>query len=302
MRTFHAMSVTAALFTALVASAQAAPTQAAGTASSGNARSSAEKPLTFDTASVKPAGAPTTGAGRSGGSGAGANDPGRIHYAAVRLKDLLKDAYDVKDFQLAGPGWLDSRDATERFVIDATMPPDTTKEQRRMMFQNLLAERFKLKIHRETRELPVYALAVGKKGPRMKESAEAPPHKIDRDADAYGFPVSATQAQGRAGTWDWAMNGRSEVGGQQVTMQDLANQLADRLKSPVTDETALRAKYDYVLTFSSVGFNGLPPEGLEPLPDIFAAVQSQLGLKLVAKKGPVEVIVIDNIAKMPTEN
>src|SRR5262249_11017082 len=124
---------------------------------------STEKPLTFDVASVKRFTPSTPPPGRKSGrggaaTGPGTSDPGRIHYAAIRLKDLVIEAYSVKDFQIVGPGWLESTDETTRFAIDATMPPTTTKEQLRAMLQGLLAERFKLTVHRETRERPKYSL------------------------------------------------------------------------------------------------------------------------------------------------
>src|SRR5579872_4136200 len=106
---------------------------------------------TFDAASVKPAEPPKPDAhGRilmSGPSGGpGTKDPGRIRYPFMSLKNLLMNAFDVKGFQIVGPAWLDM----ERFDITATMPPQTTKEQFRVMLQNLLAERFKMQFHRET--------------------------------------------------------------------------------------------------------------------------------------------------------
>jgi uncharacterized protein (TIGR03435 family) len=297
----------------------------------------ADKSLTFDAASVKPATPPTPDArgmimmaGPSGGPGT--KDPGRIHYPYMSLKNILMNAYDVKNFQIVGPGWLD----TERFDITATMPPDTTKEQFRTMLQNLLAERFKLTIHRDTKELPVYSLVVAKGGPKMKEAAEVPAPNDDGDAappppppppqpkmGPDGFPILPPPA--RAGLFMMMMNGRARLLGQQQTMQDLAGGLTSQLSRPVTDATALKAKYDFTLTFSPEGLNGpmgqLPPPpppppgagGLngapaagpadaEPLLDIFGAVQAQLGLKLEPKKGPVELIVIDHAEKTPTEN
>src|SRR5579863_1961855 len=106
-----------------------------------------QKPLTFDVASVKPFSPASAGGGRKGGggrTGPGTADPGRIHYGAIRLKDLVINAYGVKDFQIVGPDWLNDDSETTRFTIDATMPPDTTKEQLRLMLQSLLADRFKL--------------------------------------------------------------------------------------------------------------------------------------------------------------
>jgi uncharacterized protein (TIGR03435 family) len=184
MRNFHGISVIAALCMAPAATAQSAQQQG------GAAPPSTRKSFTFDAASVKPAPPPPApGAGRRGGlAGPGTTDHGRIHYAAISVKALLIDAYDVKDFQIEGPGWLD----TERFAIDATMPPDTSKEQLRMMLQNLLAERFKLAIHRETKELSMYSLVVAKNGPKMKDSAEA---AVPKDE---GAPVFQTYPFTRA--------------------------------------------------------------------------------------------------------
>jgi|SRR5579872_1003367 len=291
---------------------------------------STERPLTFEVASIKPfvPHAPDTrqGKGSSGPLGPGTMDPGRIHYRAIRLKDLVINAYSVKDFQIVGPNWLND-DETTRFTIEATMPPDTTKEQLRVMLQSMLADRFKLRIHRETRDLPKYSLVVSKNGPKMKETAEV--HAPTGDApsvprggrptgkyDAFGFPIWQYPPEGGIGSL--LINGRGRISGERVSMHDLANVLSkDILDIPVTDATGLQAKYDFSLFFSrpipdvptdnelareiarAVPWAANLPEGL---PDIFAAVQSQLGLKLERTKGPVEVIVIDQIERTPTEN
>ena len=109
--------------------------------------------------------------------GPGSPDPGQITYSNVSLKNGSDDAYEVKGYQITGPKWLDS----ERFDIVAKIPKGATKEQFQMMLQNLLAERFKLTLHRETKELPIYALVVGKGGPKMKET-------VDDDAARAGRP------------------------------------------------------------------------------------------------------------------
>jgi uncharacterized protein (TIGR03435 family) len=279
---------------------------------------------TFDAASVKPA----TPNGRGfvmmtpPGGGPGTKDPGRIHYPNMTLRSLLMTAYDVKTFQVVGPGTVD----TERFDITATMPPDTTKEQFRVMLQDLLSERFKLTIHRETKELPMYSLVVAKSGPKMKESEEAPDPSNDGDAAPAplpsqpkigpdGFPILPMLA-GRTGIFGIMMNGRTRWIAQQTTMQDLATRLTNQLSRPVLDATALKAKYDFTLTFASEAVNGpmgAPPPvpggsvgtaapEAETLADIFGAVQSELGLRLEPKKGPVEMIVVDHVEKTPTEN
>jgi uncharacterized protein (TIGR03435 family) len=285
-----------------------------------------DKTLTFEVASVKPVTPPpANGGGRKGGrgpSGPGTADPERLHYTAIRLKDLVMSAYNVKDYQIVGPPWLESTDETTRFVIDAKLPPGTTKEQLRVMLQNLLAERFKLATHRETRERAKYSLTVAKNGPKMKEAAPyVPPPGGEtiprggrgRSIDAYGFPVWQEPPEG--GTWRFFINGRARLGAQRATMKDLADELTTwQLRTPVTDDTGLTAKYDFVLTFSVPDWHGQTvelPDGMgrldpsvasEPLPDLFAAMQSQLGLKLEPKKGPVDVIVIDQIERAPTAN
>ena len=139
----------------------------------------ADKSLTFEVASIKPASLPTPGNGpmliRGPSGGPGTKDPGRINYPYMSLKNILMIAYDVKNYQVNGPAWLD----TERFDVTATMPPETTKEQFRIMLQNLLIERFKMTVHKESKELPMYSLIVNK-APKMKETAlTSPPPDSD---------------------------------------------------------------------------------------------------------------------------
>ena len=129
---------------------------------------SAVNDLKFEVASVKPAAPPAGGVIRPGPQGGpGSADPARLTYSFSTLRDLLVDAYSVKRSQISGaPNWLDS----VRFDIVAKVPEGATKEQAKVMLQNLLAERFKLTLHRETKELPVYALVVAKNGPRLEVS------------------------------------------------------------------------------------------------------------------------------------
>ena len=297
-----------------------------------------DKSLTFDVASVKPAEFPKPdGRGRImiGGpsGGPGTKDPGRIRYPFTNLRNLITIAYDVKTFQVVGPSTLD----TERFEVNATMPPNTTKEQFQVMLQNLLAERFKLTVHRDTKDLPVYSMIVAKGGPKMKESGPPPEPKDEPDGPPAlppggpkigpdGFPDMSGIIGGRGGIFNVMMPGRARMVAVQQTMQDLATRLGQQLNKPVIDNTGLTSKYDFMLTFSMEGLEmpGLrggpmppPPPGATPVagpmampnipegeapPDIFAAIQAQLGLKLESKKGPVEQIVVDHVEKTPTEN
>ncbi len=302
----------------------------------------ADKTLTFGVASVKPATLPAPdGSGRivtaGPGGGPGTGDPGRIHYPHMTLRSLLVTAYDLKGFQIQGPSWLD----TERFDVNATMPPETTREQFRVMLQNLLAERFRMTLHRETKDLPVYSLVVAKGGPKMKESEAVSPAKGNADAAPSspfpaqprigpdGFPVLASPAGGRSGLILMMMPGRARLAGLQQTMRDLANRLTTQLGRPVIDATGLTAKYDFTLTFSPEGMNppngpggggvmvqvqppspagaggGAPPESppeADTFPDIFRALKEQLGLMLERKQGAVELLVIDHAEKTPIGN
>src|SRR3954471_3836673 len=119
---------------------------------------------TFEVASIKAAAPQTEGRFmvRMGG------DPGRIDYTNVSLRDLIRQAYAVKDYQVVAPDWTNSA----RFDVQAKLPPDTPQEQRNMMMQALLAERFGLKIHKESKEVPVYSLVVGKNGPKLTKAED----------------------------------------------------------------------------------------------------------------------------------
>jgi uncharacterized protein (TIGR03435 family) len=279
-----------------------------------NAQSTGQKGLTFDVASVKLTTVPDgVTLGENGqrmvhkGSGTpiprntggpGTEDPGRIHYAMISLKELLRQGWPSY-YEIDGPGWLGSQVIT----VDATMPPATTKEQFQEMLRNLVTERFGLKYHAGTKDVAGYALMVARNGTKMKESADQsdaefarpqPPTRSGPD----GFPVlppSAGKLMVSFGKGD-----RDRDIGQQVTMKDLARTLQQKLKTIVTDATGLSAKYDYVLTYATEG--GPASEALEPLPDIFGALQSQLGLKLEKKSVPVQVFVVDHMEKTPSGN
>ena len=294
----------------------------------------AENSPAFDVASVKPA-APIVGnrimVGMRGGPGS--NDPGQISYNNVTVKNLLMNAYGVKGFQISGPGWLDS----ERYDIVAKVPRGVTKEQFMVMLQNLLMERFKLTLHREKKDLPMYALVVGKNGPKMKESVEDAAPKgggpadgpaavmgkptVDRD----GFPVLPPAAAGRTAVSLALMNGNVRMTASKQPMSGLAEDLSRQLDLPVVDMTGLTGKYEYTLYFApegGIGFRlprdrsvlrcsasrrrragnaGGAPDGRSN-PNLFTALQEQLGLKLEQRKGPVDLLVIDHLEKVPVEN
>jgi uncharacterized protein (TIGR03435 family) len=282
--------------------------------------STGEKRLTFDVASVKPVSVPSgvvlmedgkAGVHKGSGvsiprntGGPGTDDPGRIHYPLITLKQLLRRAWDSY-YAIEGPGWLDSQALT----VDATMPLNTTTAQFQEMLRNLITERFSLQYHVAKKEITGYALMIAGNGPKLKISADqgeagyarpAPPASMGKD----GFPIYPPVV-GKMLLTAGMDGGRSRIIGQQVTMHELAGNLSGKLKTSVTDTTGLAAKYDFTLTYAADEPLSQPannPEGLEPLPDIFAALQSQLGLKLERKPVPVEVLVIDHMDKTPTGN
>lgn len=257
--------------------------------------------LKFEVATVKPA-APLTGRGIPRG-GPGSADPGRVNYASLSVKGLLGVAYDTKSNQITGPAWID----TERYDILATVPLGATKEQVNVMLQNLLADRFKLVVHRETRDLPLYELVVAKNGSKMKPYVEdpnapkpEPGQPFARGKDGNPIPPPGTLMMSQS-------PGRMRATASKQSMSRLADLLAGRVERPVIDKTGLAGDYDYSLEFRPEGPNALPPgpqgaPDATDAPDIFTAVQEQLGLKLESKKGPVEMLVVDRGEKVPTEN
>jgi uncharacterized protein (TIGR03435 family) len=287
-----------------------------------------KKPLTFEAASVKPAVVPG-GVTISGNSmtasrredfqrlrntgGPGTNDPGRIHYPLVSLKGLLTRAF-VSYFEIKGPGFLDN----EVVQVDATMPPNTTKEQFQEMLANLIIDRFKLKYHVETKEVSGYSLVVAKGGVKIKESVESPapqertddpqpPGPRPRVMGPDGFPIPPA---GPTFMLASSGGGRMRVFSRQQAIEPLVRNIESMLQCRIADDTGLKAKYDYTLTFTG-GFGPSGPVASpleaavsEPsgLPDIFSALQSQLGLKLEPKKVPVEIFVVDHMEKAPAEN
>jgi uncharacterized protein (TIGR03435 family) len=205
-----------------------------------------------------------------------------------------------------------------------------------VMLQNLLAERFKLTLHREKKDLQMYALVVGKNGPKLKELAqEAAPKEggpVDGPAATMGkltmgrdgFPVLPAAAGGRGAMAMTMMNGNARMTANGQTMAGLAEMLSNQLDLPVVDMTGLTGKYDYTLYFAPEGLAGMRlPGGLPPPPppgeagggmpaanapdaqsnpNLFTALQEQLGLKLEQRKGPVDLLVIDHLEKAPIEN
>jgi bla regulator protein blaR1 len=221
---------------------------------------------------------------------------GRFVAKNLSIKMLIQQAYDVRDFQITGgPGWIGS----ERYDIVAKAEGDeeVRREQIKLMLQALLADRFKMTLHRDTKELPVYALVVGKSGSKLK-AAE---------------PLAEGERTGPGpGKGSMMRMGRGELTAQRAPMTILANMLAQQLGRPVLDRTGLKGEYDLNLQWTpdqGQGPGGPADTGGDHQttatdssgPSLFTAVQEQLGLKLESQKGPVEILIIDHIEKA-TEN
>jgi uncharacterized protein (TIGR03435 family) len=197
----------------------------------------------------------------------------QLYRSVSNVMQTLTWAWKVKNYQvLNAPAWL----GQERFEISATLGRPASDDQVRLMMQGLLAERFKLKLHRETRETPVYALVTGKSGPKFVEA-----------------PIGAPE-EGR---------GVNIVSGKMIardaTMPELVDVLTTNLDRPVIDQTNLTAHYDFDLTWDQPdvpGASAWTPIG----PAIFTPIQS-LGLRLEAQEVSVEMLVIDSVSR-PSEN
>jgi uncharacterized protein (TIGR03435 family) len=253
---------------------------------------------TFEVASVKPAKSENGRFTMNGGPGT--SDPGRISYTNIMLRRILLNAYEVRNYQISGPEWLD----TARFDITAKLPDGTTMEQFRAMLRNLLETRFKMKIHRESRELPIYALLTAKNGPKIEPSVKDAPNGVPGEDQLAtirafegrdGFPALSLRAPGLVIE---TMNGRTRITAKDVPLTKLADLLSGQVGRPVIDTTGLADDYSFVLYFTPEGVN----TGDNSEPSIFGALQEQLGLRLEARKGPVELLVIDQAEKVPTEN
>jgi len=255
---------------------------------------------TFEVASIKPS-APADG-GRmrvSSRGGPGTKDPGLYTCENYPLPALIRDAFDLKEYQLSGPDWMQSA----RFMVSAKIPEGTTREQFLLMKQNLLVERFKLAYHREKKEMQSYELVVAKGGPKMKESSgpldpdERPARMTERKTDAEGFPVLPA---GRVPMMMMLAGGRASARYVAENMEHFATSVSMLVHKPVADATGLPGKYDFTLNWISEGAG--PSAVDETGPTLFRALPEQLGLRLEAKKGMVEILVVDHVEKVPTEN
>ena len=248
-------------------------------------------------------------------------DGAQVNITYLSLKEYIRIANQVKDYQVTGPEWMTSA----RFDISAKLPAGATRDQIPEMLQALLVDRFQVKLHHESKEFPVYAIVVGKGGLKMKETALDPvepapsgPSDGGRGAinvTAVGGRDGVNLNLGRGASFGFA-NDRVEC--KKLTMTGLADTLWRFVDRPVVDMTGLTGTYDFTLDLTPEDYRAmlirsavtagvtLPPEALRlldgaTLDSLFNSFQA-LGLKLEPRKAPLPVLVVDHAEKMPSEN
>jgi uncharacterized protein (TIGR03435 family) len=226
-------------------------------------------------------------------------DGAMVKYTNITLRDCICGAYRVRDFQITGPGWMTSA----RFEISAKLPSGASTNLIPEMLRALLMERFKLQVRREMKEQNVYALTAANGGAKLKpaaavkEDAKSPmalgPDGKPRPPMQYGFAP-----------------GGMFIRAQSATIASLVWLMSRFTARPVVDMTGVEGQYEFDLTFapdaadwSATGLR--PPDGAqmaaEPAPSVFEAAK-KYGLRLEARKAPIEMLVITHLEKMPTEN
>ncbi len=252
-------------------------------------------PPAFEVASIKRNISGSTSAGTRTLPG------GRITITNNPLRNMIRNAYGVQGFQIVGgPDWVN----TDRWDIVAKAEGDVPREQMSAMMQALLADRFNLVIHRETREMPIYALRLargdGAFGPQLRRSV-TDCAALMADARARGG-TPPSRVNGRVSCGMSINNGRMEVNAD--GMPNLVRNLAPIVGRIVVDKTGLTGSFDLDLTWAPEAQAG-SSESATPTaidgPSIFTAMQEQLGLKLEPQRGPVDVLVIDS-AERPMED
>ena len=238
-------------------------------------------------------------------------DGAQVHIADLSLRDYVRIAYRVKLYQVTGPDALSGR-----FNIDAKLPEGASREQVPAMLQSLLASRFEMKVHRETKDFPVYALTASPSGVNLKESAPDP------DAAPGATNVSAAGSSGgvslnfgHGSTFSFAAG---KLTATKITMANFADTLSRFVDRPVVDRTGLTGSYDLSLEVTPEDYRTmliqsavsagvqLPPPALRLLDgasdDSLYGGLRKLGLLLSPGKAPLEVLVVDHILKSPVEN
>jgi uncharacterized protein (TIGR03435 family) len=230
----------------------------------------ADPPPAFEVASVKPS--PRSGENMRVQPSA-ATDPGGVTLLNQSLKAMVQWAYHMQSIQVTGPGWIDSN----RYDIVAKAPGPSSDEQLRRMMQTLLADRFKLAFHHETKEMQAYVVTVAKTGHKLKPSEGDGP--MDLKPTGKGLMLQFTH----------------------VTLAQLAEMAQSPLQGVVIDQTGLKGAWDFTIDASFFAMQK-PADLEEAISMIIQVMNDQLGIKVDQKRVPAELIVIDRAEKIPSEN
>jgi uncharacterized protein (TIGR03435 family) len=267
----------------------------------------------FEVASIRPS---APGPPQQGVAGARI-DGAQFRTAYLTLKDYIGVAYRLKLYQISGPDWI----GTDRFDVAATLPEGTLPAQVPSMMETLLEERFQLKVHREKKEFPIYALEIAKGGLKMTEAPPSPelekadpraPQEFSGGGSNQG--VSINLGSGSSVSFS---NNKFEAKG--LTMASLAGTLERFLDRPIVDMTDLKGRYDFSIDVTADDYRAmlirsavvagvvLPPDVLRFLdsassPESLFDGLAKLGLKLEPRRAPLDVLVIDGALRTPTEN
>lgn len=274
------------------------------------ARTPAQDSPTFEVASIRPA-SPQTNDVRAGVRIAGA----QVRFVSMSLKDLIGTAYGVKPQQIIGPDWL----GQERFDLAATIPAGSSVAQLAQMMRSLLASRFAMTMHSEQREFPVYVLGLTKDGPKLSTAPVPAPETGEKrplvDVTATGGANGVSIDLGGGSSFAY---GNNQFVIRRMTMISVAEILTRFVDRAVLDQTHLAGTYDIVLNIAPEDFTPLivrsainagvtlPPQALRVLDnantDPLSGPLRDVGLTLESRKAPLDVVVVDAISKIPTEN
>jgi len=231
------------------------------------ASAQSDLPPAFEAASVKP--------NRTvSGSSSSHTRPGNLTMTNVSLRSMITSAYRIRDYQLNGPDWL----RTERFDVVAKAVTGSSDKELMPMLRSLLAERFKLETHTETKEMPVFGLVVAKNGLRIQPVDPAGGSSTNSNSDEKGGELTA----------------------ERTTMTGVAAWISSRMDRPVLDMTGRTEAFTFKLHYSLESENNDPTAARYPILPL--AIQEQLGLRLEKRNAPIEIVVVDRVEKVPIEN
>lgn len=233
----------------------------------------AQTPPAFEVASIRPAQMQAGREGMHAGPPSIKIEPDAVTMRGVSFRNCVRWAYGVVDFQVNGPDWIDQ----QHYDIVAKAGGQASDQQMRAMFRTLLADRFQLAVHKQTKDAQAWVVSVAKGGPKFKESPEDGESSIVPDRN------------------------RMQIVVQRTTVSQLVEFLAPILRAPILDQTALKGKYDVTIAVEKY----IPdhPTGIADMVNVIVTgMQQELGLKLEERKMPVEFVVIDRAERSPTEN